>query len=50
MLKLHYGLAGNEPEPFRSIATKIGKRRARVHQIEKIAMERLQCELKASGY
>jgi len=50
VLKLHYGLAGNEPEPFSSIATKIGKSRARVHQIEKIAMERLQCELKASGY
>lgn len=50
VLKLHYGLGGNEPEPFSSIASKIGKSRARVHQIEKIAMERLNNELKASGY
>lgn len=50
VLKLHYGLAGNEPEPFSSIATKIGKSRARAHQIEKIALKRLQNELKASNY
>lgn len=50
VLKFHYGLAGNEPEPFSSIAPKIGKSRARVHQIEKIAMKRLQNELKASCY
>lgn len=50
VLKLHYGLFGNEPEAFSSIAPKIGKSRARVHQIEKIAMKRLQNELRASNY
>lgn len=50
VLKLHYGLSGKEPLPFSSIANKIGKSRARVHQIEKIAISRLQNKLLASGY
>jgi RNA polymerase sigma factor (sigma-70 family) len=50
VLKMHYGLTGCEPEAFSSIAKKIGKSRARVHQIERYAMKRLEKELLASGF
>lgn len=50
VLKMHYGLTGCEPEAFSSIAKKIGKSRARVHQIERYAMKRIERELLASGF
>ena len=50
VLNLHYGLAEEEAQPFSSIAGKIGKSRARVHQIEQVAMSRLQKGFYASGF
>lgn len=50
VLKLHYGLSGNKPRAFSEIANTLGKSRARVHQIEKLAIERLRTSLKASGF
>ena len=50
VVTLHYGFADEEPQPFSSIAGKIGKSRARVHQIEQKAMSRLQKGFYASGF
>ena len=50
VLTMHYGLAEEEAQPFSYIAGKMGKSRARVHQIEQVAMTRLQKGFYASGF
>lgn len=50
VLKYHYGLTGEDPKSFKTIAEKLGKSRARVHQIEQYAMKKLKKNFYAAGF